>query len=170
MITSIDVAHITVVTACARALVAFSAFLFNFIQSKSARKQQRIDNTWNLIHRLHERGDQEDRFRVEEMIAEGSQKGFDKLSPAYQASLSRMSGTFGLIGYLGQRNKIDLEILMRTFGFSIQANHKHLQPYRKYRESLSGYPENNIWKDFDWLAETARAFSAKGRSDNQQRN
>lgn len=157
--------EIAISAAWISAAIGLSAFGITVAQFVLAQKKQRLDNTWSLINRLNDRGDQEDRFYALELLEKANQlpNKFKELDHKEMALLSRVAGTLTLIGYLGKQNKVNLKMLLKMYGYSIHNYAHKLQPYRDYRQSLDGYPIDNAWSDLDWIASIAKEFCKEGR-------
>jgi hypothetical protein len=143
--------------------IAFAGLLLAGVQMWLGHKKQKFDNTLQVFDRLHERQAREDRFRVRQILekATASPEGFEGLTPEERASLSSISSLFGFAGLLAQQDKIDMALLMSSFGHSIRYNHDRLGEYRAYRLSRKGGSSDTMWTHFDWIAAKARAYEAQ---------
>lgn len=145
--------------------IALAGLLLAGTQLWLGQEKQKLDNTLQIFDRLHDRQAREDRFRVRQILerAKQSPDGFEGITPEERASLSGVSSLFGFAGLLAQRNKIDINLLMSSFGHSIRYNHDRLKEYRQYRLGRKGGAVDTMWTHFDWIAAKAREFEAKNK-------
>jgi hypothetical protein len=148
-------ANPTVVVGAFGIIVTIILFWFGY-------QRNRIEATFKALELLQEKDVRDARFGLRDMmrgvVAKGD--GYSSLSAEDRAKLSSIVLSFGFIGALGRRNRIDLRIFLDAFASSVMVNHERLRDYTAWRDSYRSVKDGTLWKDFDWLAHQAHRYLA----------
>lgn len=137
-------------------LIGLAGLAIAVIQIIFNRRRAKSEETFRVIEKLNSPDAREARFAVSDLIckAVNHHEQFDSLSDRERSDLSSVAATFGYVGILGKRGKVDLPLIVDLWGDAVVSNWEKLSPYREYLESRFGKPVGH-WEYFEWLSNRA---------------
>ncbi|MGA1797777.1 hypothetical protein VH567_03245 [Sphingomonas sp. 4RDLI-65] len=126
-------------------------------QDVLTRQSKRVSNSVTLITKFMEPEARIARFRVRSILQKVPPGGQDysMIDEDDRAALASISSLFGLVSLLDDKNEIELDIILSSFGDSIVTNFERLKDYKLWRDSR--HPgSDSLWRHFEMAAKKAR--------------